>query len=430
MWWPLLLLGLACGVLLVDACSFKFATEQLSTTVIYGQGERFAMRARRADLLMKPELRTVEFEAFLKAEREDGLKYIGIEHDRELIVEAGKRPAIQGIELKPGLPHDMGDMIVLMVPSLSAERSPAKRHDGVVAPPKRRPLKLQNKQASKPGTMMLLVYEPLKARALSRRANIQILVVLLTTFVVLTMGWKLGQVWRKQAHLQALYQQRKRLAELGQMSAVLAHELRNPLTSLKGHSQLLYETLEARGDGLAPKVDRIIFESTRLERLVNSLLEFVRTGELDLSTVDVADSIRELVTHASPSGEVSLHISSELEGERWRIDMVRLGVALSNILTNAMQHSTHTHVGVACEGDDVIVQIEDDGDGIPPEHITDIFEPFVTFKANGVGLGLAIARDVIVRHGGHIHAQNKDAAAGGGARFTIRMPRAPQADRG
>ena len=426
---PLVVLTIACVVILSYAFAFSFTARDVSETITHGQGERFAMYVRDRWDERFGDVDDQTMSEILAHQQHAGLRYVAIvsPEEEQIIAQAGTLSADPELfEVGVPIPHD--DTILFLVPAAPPRglgRRPDRHrppledrgpHEGPRPrgePPPRRG----------PPLVIALQYEPLEASALDRHAIVQLLLAALISFVLLVLGWKLGDTLRKQEQLRARYQQRQRLAELGQMSAVLAHELRNPLTALKGHSQLLHEILEDREDPLARKTNRLIYESTRLEHLVNSLLAFVRTGELDLAPVDVSNSIERLV---DTYDRVHVTMSEETGALAWLIDPVRLQIAFSNVLENAIQESpegSSVLLHVIHDRDFIITHVEDNGPGIPRDALDSIFEPFTTFKVNGVGLGLAIARGIIETHGGTISAQNKSPDEGAGARFTIKIPR-------
>src|SRR5262249_54531799 len=124
----------------------------------------------------------------------------------------------------------------------------------------------------------------------------------------------------------------RRLASLGEMSAVLAHEIRNPLASLKGNAQLLAEKLPP-GDRTRQKADRVVDEAIRLETLTNNLLAFVRTGELARASASPAALLREAAAAVDPAIEVD----DAAAPARWSLDPERIRQVLVNLLENALQ---------------------------------------------------------------------------------------------
>jgi two-component system, NtrC family, sensor histidine kinase HydH len=228
-----------------------------------------------------------------------------------------------------------------------------------------------------------------------------------------------GVFWRMSQHRERFerqLEQQRRLSVLGEMAAVLAHEIRNPLASLKGHAQLLAERLDA---GDRPRADRIVSEAGRLELLTANLLDFARGVHLERLLIDPVALLRAAIEDVDPT-----RIDIETDGPipRWSLDSNGMRQVLTNVLRNAIQVSERTgrvHVRVAVEREGLTYAVRDHGPGLPPGEDTKIFEPFVTTRATGAGLGLAVALRVVQLHGGTIVAANHPE---GGAVFRIAIP--------
>ncbi len=227
----------------------------------------------------------------------------------------------------------------------------------------------------------------------------------------------------RQRELEQQLEDKRRLAALGQMSAVLAHELRNPLASLKGHAQLLEEMLGAEQDRATRKVGQVVHEAERLEALTNELLEFVRTG-----AIDVQPSVPlELVQQVAREHGDRVVIEEREAPEHWGYDAARLRRVLVNLIDNALQASppdSAVTVRVAQDQGALVIAVHDRGSGIVAGDEEAIFEPFHTGRTRGTGLGLAVARRIVEAHGGTLTASNVDQ---GGACFTIALPPAEEA---
>ena len=208
----------------------------------------------------------------------------------------------------------------------------------------------------------------------------------------------------------------RQLKMLGQMSAVLGHELKNPLAALKGHAQLLQERLADHES--EPRVDRIVKETIHLENLVQQVLDFARSGELDLQKVYVDDLVNSVVTFAEAD---PVEVSVPQDAPSWNLDRRWMERVLINLVQNARQAGSPTdpvelHATI---GDELRIVVRDHGGGIEAGMEERIFEPFYTSKATGTGLGLALARQIVSSHGGTIEAVNHE---DGGAVFTVRIP--------
>jgi len=259
-------------------------------------------------------------------------------------------------------------------------------------------------------------FEPLLATGLTQRARTTFF---LATGVAALLALAAVILWRRAEReelLGARLAQSERLASLGTMSAVLAHEIKNPLASLKGNAQLLAESLPADGRSRA-QADRVVEGAIRLQGLVQNLLDFARGGSIERTDIDPAELLFLAAEDAAPAATLELDDAPP----SWSLDAIRMRQVLENLLRNAVQASKQGLVKarVFVEADQLVYIVEDDGPGFPPEVLETIFEPFITTKSRGVGLGLAVARRIVLMHGGTIRAQNKD---GGGAELRIAIP--------
>jgi two-component system sensor histidine kinase HydH len=231
----------------------------------------------------------------------------------------------------------------------------------------------------------------------------------------------------------------RRLLALGEMSAVMAHELRNPLASLKGHAQLLSEDLEETNEvtgASRDRVARVIAEATRMERLTAALLAFVRDAPLDCAEVTIAALFAAATERLSPAERGQIVLAPEAASVRLVVDGARVACALGNLLENAVlaAHAS-VEVTIVSEADGLVIEVCDDGPGLPVTASRDaaprkfagpgdheaLFEPFFTTRTRGTGLGLAIARRIAHQHGGTLTAENRSGIPG--ARFRLSLPR-------
>lgn len=206
----------------------------------------------------------------------------------------------------------------------------------------------------------------------------------LSIAVALLMGALVGYaVWtrEKQARL-------ARLAELGQLSAVLAHEIRNPLGALKGFLQLARE--RATGDSRI-WLDTSLEQTSRLEQLVKDLLTYARAPQPKWRDIAWREMEMRLRPHAPG---VPFHGADF----QLRTDPDMLEQAVLNLLRNAMEAGTEVRVD-AVPGR---IRVIDNGPGLPPDVRKNMFQPFLTTKAQGTGLGLAIVRNLVRAMNGEI----------------------------
>jgi two-component system sensor histidine kinase HydH len=254
--------------------------------------------------------------------------------------------------------------------------------------------------------------EPLKAEELRSAAQRTLAIGGIAALMLIGVSIALTRRELRRSAEVADRERERRLASLGEMSAVLAHEIKNPLASLKGNAQLLAASLPT-GDKPRRQADRVVDEAVRLEKLTQDLLAFVRTGQLQRAPVSPAAIARELAAE---------HVQVEDAGApaTWSLDAGRLREVLANLVDNALAAGPPVTVRVLGERGHLVYEVIDRGPGVPPADRDKIFEPFFTGKTRGTGLGLAIAKRMVELHGGTI------AVTGGqpGAVFRIEIPEA------
>lgn len=217
----------------------------------------------------------------------------------------------------------------------------------------------------------------------------------------------------------------ERLAELGMLSAGVAHEINNPLAIIRGNAELLQMTLSADADN-QEEVGEILEQTGRINRIVGGLLTLARQDRRQVSRFEAAlllDEILDRIGHQMPLDgfviERDYHRSScLLEGDREQLCQV-----FTNLILNALEamagEGTLT-VSAECDSGGVCaIIVADTGPGIAPEQRERLFTPFFTTKQNGTGLGLAVSWGIIRNHGGTIEAHS---APGTGARFVVTLP--------
>ncbi|MGZ4865781.1 MAG: ATP-binding protein [Candidatus Angelobacter sp.] len=234
-------------------------------------------------------------------------------------------------------------------------------------------------------------------------------------------------------------QRAERLAALGQLSAGLAHEIRNPLGVIKGSAEILTQKLD-NADPLAKELAGYIYtEVNRVSALVSRFLDFARPSQLDLGASDLAVVVERCLKTVSEQGackKVNIQRDFVSGLPQVMLDQDLCDQVFTNLFMNACEamgeeggdlrvrlHATNEKTG---EGG-VVVEIEDSGPGVPPELKEQIFNPFVTTKKSGVGLGLAIVSKIVDAHGGSLKLVSEP---GHGACFRIEFPAAaaPQAE--
>ena len=265
---------------------------------------------------------------------------------------------------------------------------------------------------------LVLEFEPLVAGAMISRAGWTFRASLAAAVLLLLVALVFFRVSHRAELIQSQLERERKLALLGEMSAVLGHELRNPLASLKGHAQLLVEKLPADHPGRVG-AETVVREALRLEELTGQVLDFARTGELKLEPVNPVEVARAAGDEVG-SERVRIDVG-DIPGS-WPLDRARMQQVLVNLIRNALQASGedgNVDLSLAMEDGKLVFGIRDSGPGLVAGEENRIFEPFYTRRVKGTGLGLAVARRIVAGHGGDIRAQNHPE---GGALFVVRLP--------
>jgi PAS domain S-box-containing protein len=218
---------------------------------------------------------------------------------------------------------------------------------------------------------------------------------------------------------------RKRLESLGELAAMAAHEIKNPLTTIKGFLQLLSVKAEFRR--YERELGLIHGEVEQINRVVGDFLLLSRYKADDLNRLDLGELVAEVLTLLRmqyPAASVEMKAALEpglgLVSDRKALKQVLLNLAVNSI--EAMDWVGRLQISAVSSGTDAVIEVADSGPGLPAELLPDLFRPYVTTKATGTGLGLAICNRLITELGGTIEA---GPAEGGGALFRVRLPREP-----
>ncbi len=217
-----------------------------------------------------------------------------------------------------------------------------------------------------------------------------------------------------------------RLAAIGELSAGIAHELRNPLASISGSIEMLHQELKLEGEN-GRLMELIMRESDRLDRIISDFLDFakIRAPKRLPARLDkcLSETMVLLKKNADKSDGVSIRLECAEEIPLVYMDDEQMRQVFMNLAVNsceAMEKGGKLDVIAGPTGTgQVRIAFCDTGPGVNPEGIARMFEPFFTSKEGGTGLGLAIANKIVTAHGGTIECRNRDQ---GGAVFTITLP--------
>ncbi len=240
-----------------------------------------------------------------------------------------------------------------------------------------------------------------------------------------TAAEQLSQANQQLLEAEAAVRRSERLAALGQLSAGLAHELRNPLGTIKASSEMLSRNVVSENEVAREVAGYISTEVDRCNSLVSRFLDFARPLEARLATADltqVLDRAIQMVSRESQEREVAIYRNYSPDVPPFPMDAELMERVFFNLLNNAMQASlpgSSVTVKTRAVGDMAETCVIDRGSGIEPKLIETIFNPFVTTKPTGVGLGLPIVSKIVDRHGGKMAVESQP---GEGSVFRVSLP--------
>lgn len=430
-----MLIAALLGVALVASSGRSYCDAQRAVAAV-AEREGIGFLVTLTGGLARGDFRSADMAATLEANRSLGLTYLAVAIDGNVEVEAGRSllaqaaafvgaPAFgQGRVRMVGFggpdsgafhfaPSD-GRAIPVVRGGLSFEGPPlfprAIAVDG---------LSLSRRGAALPHHPYLVIeFEPISAQDILRRA---IWVFVLSCGVAVLLTAAAVVLWRRARsadRIELELSAQRYLAQLGEMSAVLAHEIQNPLASLKGHAQLLLE--EVTDSALASRVERVVRESVRLDELTNDLLDFARTGAIDVVVASPSEVLGRAALATEPE---RVELACESAPLQAAFDPRRIEQVLINLLENALAATPRplkVRAQASVSGGGLLFAIRDRGAGVPLADRARIFEPFHTTKLHGTGLGLAISKKLVELHGGRLEVVD---AVGGGALFHVFIPK-------
>jgi signal transduction histidine kinase len=237
-----------------------------------------------------------------------------------------------------------------------------------------------------------------------------------------------GQLKASREEIQRLHQTQMSRAEhfatLGELATGLAHEIRNPLAGIAGVIEIVSRDLPP--DSPARSVIKDAKEEAlQINRILTELLDTARPRPPQFRVSDICLTAEHAVMFARQQAVTKrIAIEMDVNGDIPPVDHDpnQINQVLLNLLLNAIQSMDkpgEVRVSLETDGDDVLIAVADEGKGIPPENLPNIFRPFFTTKGHGTGLGLSLARRTVEAHGGQIDVTSE---VGKGSRFEIRLP--------
>lgn len=226
--------------------------------------------------------------------------------------------------------------------------------------------------------------------------------------VTLCAALLLASAWNR---LQRDLAKQTRLAEQAQFSAGMAHQIKNPLAALRGYVELLARGLHEPGQRQI--ADKLVSEIAALDRIVRDFLQFSRGAHGSIERITLEGALRPVLEAARSAGGAGVEVVAEgVPALELEVDSTALREALSNVAVNAAEalrdDGGRLTVRAGSSGRLVAVEFEDTGPGIAPDVREKLFEPFVTGKADGTGLGLPIARRLLRDLGGNLEMIRSD----------------------
>jgi two-component system sensor histidine kinase HydH len=248
---------------------------------------------------------------------------------------------------------------------------------------------------------------------------------------VLATVWAGRRLWRNARRLAARARGQEHLIEVGQLVGGLAHEIKNPLSTINVNLKLLAEDLARREDEearrLIRRLEAVQIETDRLKDILDDFLRFAGQYELTLTSTDLRRVIEELVDFFTPQAEsarVLTRSSLPATEVRSRIDVNLIKQALLNLMLNAVQampEGGELLLRLSSQRNSVVMEVIDTGPGMDRDDLGKVFQVYFSTKKQGTGLGLPTTRRIVREHGGDIRVESE---VGKGTRFIITLPSA------
>ena len=210
----------------------------------------------------------------------------------------------------------------------------------------------------------------------------------------------------------------EKLAIIGELASRMAHDLRNPLSTIKNTIELMESKPKLKIEEKLQYYGKLRRAMNRMSHQVDDVLDFVRTSDLKLQPYSVLDIISIVKDSITIPNDVTVKI--EQENVRINCDYRKIEAVFTNLLLNAIQAvetKGEVHIRIIDNANDVLIAFEDSGKGIEPQHLSKIFDPLFTTKQLGTGLGLSICKSIVEQHGGNITVKNNPTT------FLVRLPK-------
>jgi len=213
-----------------------------------------------------------------------------------------------------------------------------------------------------------------------------------------------------------------RLKEMGFVAAILAHELRQPLGAIQSLAWFLKSNVSSADPAVTQSLNLLAEQTELAGRILSNLAAFARSGSPRRSPTDLHPVIKEVLQQMAWPAEIRRKQKLAPRLPAVFVDALQVERILLNLISNAlesMEGPGTVTIATQAHGSDILVEITDTGCGMEPAQASTIFQPFMTTKRNGTGLGLAVSRELAEANGGSIIFQSEP---GKGATFTLRLP--------
>lgn len=214
----------------------------------------------------------------------------------------------------------------------------------------------------------------------------------------------------------------KRLTAIGELSARIAHDLRNPMSVIKNTTELIELELDAKHDvSFSKKFQRINRAITRINHQVENVLDFVKDKPLHFENTSLSSILNFVIDRIDVTSDVAVNLPKN--DVKIYCDFEKLEIVFINLITNAVQAMSNRgeiNIRFMDEENQVIIEIQDSGPGIPKKNLSKIFDPLFTTRQVGTGLGLPSCKNIVKKHNGTISVKTK---LGEGTTFVIKLPK-------
>ncbi|MBM2852240.1 MAG: hypothetical protein HW420_787 [Candidatus Nitrosotenuis sp.] len=210
----------------------------------------------------------------------------------------------------------------------------------------------------------------------------------------------------------------QKLAIIGELASRMAHDLRNPLSTIKNVIEVMENKQKLRIEEKIVYYGKMHRAIERISHQVDDVLEYGRATQLNLQTCQITQLINQSISNGNFTSDIKINV--EKSEMKINVDMRKMEAVFINLLINAaqaMDNNGTINVRILDNGANAIIAFEDSGPGIPQEVLSKIFDPLFTTKQIGTGLGLSICKKIIEQHGGNITAKNNPTT------FIIRLPK-------